>query len=449
MEVEQEKPVPTATTAIGVDLGIKTLATLSDGKRKANPRALKQAQKRLRRLERQKSRRKLGSKNREKTCKKLAKQHARVANIRKDGAHNLTTNLCKNHALVAIAKTTHKWYNICIVELQLGSDTMTDTLVGQRFGKLVVLRELEERRKGKIFYECLCDCGQTKAICKASLIHELTKTCGCNQGGQGKFKRNTPDSLTGNKYGALTVLAYHRFDKKRGRHFWACICDCGKETIIEQYELTEGIKTSCGCKSHATQLSRQKTLEKYLGKRFGMLTIDQIIWQNHIALAECHCECGSSKTCLLGDIGIGKTQSCGCLQRENASQTGSVYGMENMHGARGYQWAFPKDGRLLQMRSGFEIMYALYLEAQNIKWQYEPKIFILAPGKRYKPDFYLPDTDEWVEIKGVLTEPSREKVEMFRKQGFKITLIFESELKRLSPLSYTQVKKSPQYKLEV
>src|SRR5438876_5720192 len=102
MEVEQERPTPTATSAIGVDLGIKTLATMSDDKRKDNPRALKYAQKRLRHLERQKSRRKLGGKNRKKTCKKLAKQHARVANIRKDAAHTLTTSLCKNHALVGI-----------------------------------------------------------------------------------------------------------------------------------------------------------------------------------------------------------------------------------------------------------------------------------------------------------------------------------------------------------
>src|SRR6266566_3240509 len=83
VEEEQEPPIPSATSAIGVDLGIKTLATLSDGKPFANPRALKHAQKRLRRLERQKSRRKLGGKNRKKTCKNLAKQYARVANIRK------------------------------------------------------------------------------------------------------------------------------------------------------------------------------------------------------------------------------------------------------------------------------------------------------------------------------------------------------------------------------
>lgn len=102
VEEEQKKPVPTAATAIGVDLGIKTLATLSDGTTFENPRALKHALKKLKRLERQKSRRKKGSAKRKKTCRKLAKQHARVATIRKDVTHKLTTYLCKNHALVAI-----------------------------------------------------------------------------------------------------------------------------------------------------------------------------------------------------------------------------------------------------------------------------------------------------------------------------------------------------------
>src|SRR5260370_21867320 len=102
VEEEQDKPEISATSAIGVDLGIKTLATCSDGMIFANPRALKHAQKRLKRLERQKSRRKKGSKNRAKTCRKLAKQHARVANIRKDATHKLTSHLTKHHALIAI-----------------------------------------------------------------------------------------------------------------------------------------------------------------------------------------------------------------------------------------------------------------------------------------------------------------------------------------------------------
>jgi putative transposase len=102
VEEEQEAARPSMTTAVGIDLGIKTLATLSDGTTFDNPRPLKQAQKRLRRLERQKSRRKKGGKNRKKTCQKLAKQHARLATIRKDAAHQLTSSVCKHHALVAL-----------------------------------------------------------------------------------------------------------------------------------------------------------------------------------------------------------------------------------------------------------------------------------------------------------------------------------------------------------
>jgi putative transposase len=102
VEEEQEQPLPTTTTAIGVDVGIKTLATLSDGTTFENPRPLKQAQKQLRRLERQKSRRQKGGKNRKKTVARIAKQHARLANQRRDTTHQLTSYLCKNHALVAI-----------------------------------------------------------------------------------------------------------------------------------------------------------------------------------------------------------------------------------------------------------------------------------------------------------------------------------------------------------
>lgn len=102
VEQEQDKPAPTTTSAIGVDLGIKTLATLSDGTVFENPRALKHALKKLKRLERTKSRRKKGSKNRAKTRQAIAATHARIAHIRKDVSHKLTSYLVKNHVLVAI-----------------------------------------------------------------------------------------------------------------------------------------------------------------------------------------------------------------------------------------------------------------------------------------------------------------------------------------------------------
>jgi transposase len=66
VEMEVPDPAPATGPAIGVDLGIRTLATCSDGRTFANPRALEHTQKSLRRAQRTLARRKKGSKNREK-----------------------------------------------------------------------------------------------------------------------------------------------------------------------------------------------------------------------------------------------------------------------------------------------------------------------------------------------------------------------------------------------
>lgn len=102
VEEERAEPVKTTTTATGVDLGVHTLATLSDATPFENPRALKHQLKKLKRLQRAHSRKQKGSKNREKSRHTLAKLHAGIANMRKDSTHKLTTYLCKNHAVVAI-----------------------------------------------------------------------------------------------------------------------------------------------------------------------------------------------------------------------------------------------------------------------------------------------------------------------------------------------------------
>nr|WP_229424433.1 transposase [Moorena producens] len=100
-EFEPEQTVK-SREYLGVDVGVKVLATCSDGTVFENPRAYKKAKKKLARLQRELSRRKIGSKNRYKTQLKLAKAHQRVANIRKDAIHKLTSWLCKNHAVIGL-----------------------------------------------------------------------------------------------------------------------------------------------------------------------------------------------------------------------------------------------------------------------------------------------------------------------------------------------------------
>ena len=100
----EHSPEPTAKSVdtVGVDLGINALATLSTGVVFPSLNPYRQAKKQLARLQRQLCRKVKGSKNREKFKLKVAKLHQRVANIRRDYLHKITTFIAKNHGTVVI-----------------------------------------------------------------------------------------------------------------------------------------------------------------------------------------------------------------------------------------------------------------------------------------------------------------------------------------------------------
>lgn len=89
--------------AVGVDLGVSALATLSTGEPLIpGPKAHTALLKRLQRLSRSLSRKEKGSQNRKKAKVKLAKLHARISHIRKDALHQLTTNLTRRFHTIGI-----------------------------------------------------------------------------------------------------------------------------------------------------------------------------------------------------------------------------------------------------------------------------------------------------------------------------------------------------------
>lgn len=101
-KIEAEELTTTSSDIVGVDLGIKALAVLSTGKVIDGAKSYRKAEKKLGKLQREVSRKVKGSNNRAKAVTKLAKAHARIANIRKDTLHKLTTYLSKNHTVVGI-----------------------------------------------------------------------------------------------------------------------------------------------------------------------------------------------------------------------------------------------------------------------------------------------------------------------------------------------------------
>ncbi|MHA1587312.1 MAG: RNA-guided endonuclease InsQ/TnpB family protein [Candidatus Thorarchaeota archaeon] len=102
VEMEIAIPEPPSGGPVGVDLGVKTLATLSNGTTYSNPRILEKKLKKLRRLSKSLSRKKRGSKNRERARLGLARLHLRIFNIRQDTLHKITTYLAKNHSQIVI-----------------------------------------------------------------------------------------------------------------------------------------------------------------------------------------------------------------------------------------------------------------------------------------------------------------------------------------------------------
>lgn len=88
--------------AVGVDLGVSALATLSNGEVWTGPKALRGLLERLRRLSRALSRKARGSRNRAKAKLKLARLHARIGNLRRDGLHQLTSSIARRFHTIGI-----------------------------------------------------------------------------------------------------------------------------------------------------------------------------------------------------------------------------------------------------------------------------------------------------------------------------------------------------------
>ncbi|RZU72950.1 putative transposase [Micromonospora kangleipakensis] len=111
VEVDRAERAPMCPEAvIGVDVGLKHLAVLSTGKLEPNPRHLEGAARRMRRLARRMSRR-VGPDRRtrqrpsnrwERARRQVVRAHARVANLRRDGLHKLTTRLAREYGTLVV-----------------------------------------------------------------------------------------------------------------------------------------------------------------------------------------------------------------------------------------------------------------------------------------------------------------------------------------------------------
>lgn len=111
--------LPKVGKAVGIDVGISSFATLSDGTQIANDKFFQSAQKKLRVAQRRVARRKKGSRRRKKAVLLLQKTHVKIRNSREDFQHKVSTDLIKRFDVICIEKLNVKGMSRGILSKQV------------------------------------------------------------------------------------------------------------------------------------------------------------------------------------------------------------------------------------------------------------------------------------------------------------------------------------------
>jgi hypothetical protein len=111
----------------------------------------------------------------------------------------------------------------------------------------------------------------------------------------------------GQKFGKLTIEKFIENPLKRSGGSFKCLCDCGKQIILNRCRVVGGYNKSCGC-------LQSKTIDN-IGITFNRLTIQSVFRKNDKTYVKCLCDCGKYMTAIHNAVVGGHTKSCGCVRK--------------------------------------------------------------------------------------------------------------------------------------
>ncbi len=189
-------------------------------------------------------------------------------------------------------------------------------LVGQKFGRLVVLKYVNNDKCGNARWLCRCDCGNELIIVGGNLVGGYTQSCGCYRSDRiSKIRRS---DLIGQKFGYLIVVK-DVGNNKAGRSQWLCQCKCGNEVIILGHRLISGVTKSCGC--YRSEMISKRSRKNLIGQKFGKLTVAEFSYvRDEASYWLCKCNCGNECIVVCRSLTSNNTKSCGCLHKEITSK---------------------------------------------------------------------------------------------------------------------------------
>lgn len=242
---------------------------------------------------------------------------------------------------------------------------------GQKFGKLTVTKMLYNYKGNQSVYcECKCDCGNTTIVTKGSLLRKGMHSCGCEI--HNIVIKSCGKDVTGQKFGRLTVLEI-LWDETPVKV--RCLCDCGKELILDKGNVVSGHTQSCGC------LQKEKAIETntknwtgYISP-YGIQLISQAYEKDSKWYWNCKCGlCGKEFVALPAKVASGQTSSCGCRTVSKGEELIEKI-LINNHVNYEKQYSFSECKYIRPLKFDFAIIEndePIYLIEYNGKQHYEP-----------------------------------------------------------------------------
>jgi putative transposase len=171
-----DQPLQPTGREVGVDLGLTHFAVFSDGRKVDNPRYGRKAAAKLRRAQKELSRRQRGSNNRAKSRRKVARAHARVADTRRDWLHKLSTAIVRENQAVYVED---------LAVSGLARTRLARSVRDAGWATFIAMLEYKARRHGRIFgkvdrwFPSTRACSACGAVGEAQALHVREWKCPC------------------------------------------------------------------------------------------------------------------------------------------------------------------------------------------------------------------------------------------------------------------------------